>query len=320
MQENVPLIPFLNEMADIYNYPIMTDVTDNKTLHLPNDFVRFLVLTSYVSRNILLLMMYLVAHITRLTETLEIIQRPVRKLASSLGINLTGEANYQSMITMLHNAKSAYVQLASEDAQTEKVSLFQRCDYSIDDKMVTLQLAKQWEEVFIGVGFRKTVVHWGYIKQLSSPLAIWLFLVCASIKGGEYVLEYKIDHLMKLCGQGTKVVGDFTSRLIKATYEVNAKTDISALLYFARKGHNIAAVQLRAKGKSKEEMRNAGITADAPRRTLPKVTKADMRKAVVVNTAFRVAPGHVLSVSDKHVRSAEQYCRMTERDKQEDYI
>lgn len=305
MHENMQLIPFLNALEDQYNYPIVTDVTDNKSLHLPNSFVRSLILTSCITRNILLLMMYLLARITRDTKSLDTICISLRELACDLGIKLTGGVNYQSMINMLHCAESAYVQLASADIDTERVLLFQECKCSPEEKTVSLQLDKIWEQVFLEVGARKTVVYWGYLKQLSSPLAIWLYLVCASVKVGDYVLQYKVTHMMHLCGQGTDTVGEFTERLIKAMYEINAKTDVSGALYFVRKGHKIVAVQIKGKAKDKVEMCNAGISVDAQRCALPKVTKADMRKAVVTSKAFRTAPGHLISVSDKHVRYRE---------------
>lgn len=302
MHENMQLIPFLNALEDQYNYPIVTDVTDNKSLHLPNSFVRSLILTSCITRNILLLMMYLLARITRDTKSLDTICISLRELACDLGIKLTGGVNYQSMINMLHCAESAYVQLASADIDTERVLLFRECKCSPEEKTVSLQLDKIWEQVFLEVGAHKTVVYWGYLKQLSSPLAIWLYLVCASVKVGDYVLQYKVTHMMHLCGQGTDTVGEFTERLIKAMYEINAKTDVSGALYFVRKGHKIVAVQIKGKAKDKVEMCNAGISVDAQRCALPKVTKADMRKAVVTSKAFRTAPSHLISVSDKHVR------------------
>ena len=302
MHENMQLIPFLNALEDQYNYPIVTDVTDNKSLHLPNSFVRSLVLTSCITRNILLLMMYLLARITRDTKSLDAICISLRELAYDLGIKLTGGVNYQSMINMLHCAESAYVQAASADVDTERVLLFRECKCSPEEKTVSLQLDKIWEQVFLEVGAHKTVVYWGYLKQLFSPLAIWLYLVCASVKVGDYVLQYKVTHMKHLCGQGTDTVGEFTERLIKAMYEINAKTDVSGALYFVRKGHKIVAVQIKGKAKDKVEMCNAGISVDAQRCALPKVTKADMRKAVVTSKAFRTAPGHLISVSDKHVR------------------
>ena len=123
-----------------------------------------------------------------------------------------------------------------------------------------------------------------------------------SVKTDRFSVSDKVTHMMHLCGQGTDTVGEFTERLIKAMYEINAKTDVSGALYFVRKGLKIVAVQIKGKAKDKVEMCNAGISVDAQRCALPKVTKADMRKAVVTSKAFRTAPGHLISVSDKHVR------------------
>ena len=305
MQQNVPIISFINSMNDVCNYPVMTDVTPNKTLHLPNVFVRTLMLSSCITKNILLLMLYLIAHITQYTESLNTIHIPIRKLASDLGINLTGGRNYQSMVNMLHSASDADVKLASYNAETEQIALFGECRFSPDDNMVALRLGPKWQDVFLHIGGNKTVVHWGFLRQLSSTLAIWLYLVCSSAKEGGYVLQYKIDHLVRLCGQGTDTVGEFTAHLIKAMYGINTKTDIDGKLYFVRKGHELVAVQIKVKAKDKVEMCNAGISVDAQRCALPKVTKADMRKAVVTSKAFRTAPGHLISVSDKHVRYRE---------------
>lgn len=305
MQQNVPIISFINSMNDVCNHPVMTEVTPNKTLHLPNVFVRTLMLSSCITKNILLLMMYLIAHITQYTESLNTIHIPIRKLAADMGINLTGGRNYQSMVNMLQSAAGATVKLASYNAETEQIALFRECCFSADDNMVALRLGPKWQDVFLHIGGNKTVVHWGFLRQLSSTRAIWLYLVCSSAKEGGYVLQYKFDHLIRLCGQGADAVGEFTAHLIKAMYEINVKTDIDGKLFFVRKGHELVAVQISTKTKEREEMNNGGISAEAQRCASPKVTKADMRKAVVTSKAFRTAPGRLISVSDKHVRYRE---------------
>lgn len=303
MNKEISIITFMNELEDSNNHPFLTHVTDNKTLHLPNSFVRCFALTQDITRNIFLLMMYLAAHIHQYTEKFEPISITLRALASDLGIILSGSRNYESMISMTEKAKNACIKLVTVDEMSKNILLFDMCEYDHEDNSVTLNLDYFFELYFIHLKSNKTIVRWGYLKQLSSLIAIRLYLIYASVQKSNHVLKYDIKHMMRVCGKETDNVGDFVECIIRATYEINTKTDISVSLHFIRKGHAIDAIMIKATTKDRECMRECGISADAPYRTLPKISKANMSKAVTTKKAFKGAPGFLINVSDKHVKT-----------------
>lgn len=251
-----------------------SDVTDMKSVHLPNYYARNLSITSaawkpgivvhqdsfLMTRRELLILTLAFANIKQHDNQFEAIHIPLVELCRLAGADLDGTKDYVAWMNTIRRLATRTLNYVEDGRTAVFCPYFSMCCVDVVSKMVTLKLNSDLAPYFLSLDKNKTIFLYGFMRQLSTINTCLFYLLCSSSKTGEYDLTVSIEHLKAAHGFKGETKHFVSDVLLPCIYEINQRTDLSIKLAYIKHGRTISGVRFAINAKSKKEMKALGIS------------------------------------------------------------
>lgn len=295
----IPNTVYASEIADEDEKNLLCVANDNKSVHLPNYFVRNFSIASpdwgrrnvviqedsfLMTMNEFILLTFAFANIQQQDNQFEVVRIPLIELCRLVGGNLAGSSDYNywaKTIRMLSTRTLNYV----EDGRCVVFSpYFSTCRLDVVSKVVTLKLNSDLAPYFLGLDRNKTIFLYGFLRQLNTINAGLLYLLCSSARTGKYSLLVNLEHLKKSHGYKSDTKHYISDVILPCLHEINNRTDLNVSIEYSKQGRMIEGIRFVTKTKSPEEMAKMNISPDNKRiRGRKRLTSEDRRALFITS-------------------------------------
>ena len=276
-----------------------SDVTDVKSVHLPNYYARNLSIdcagwrpgivvqedSFLMTQRELLLLMLAFANIKQHDNQFETINIPLVELCRLAGAELDGTKDYIEWMSAIRRLATRTLNYVEDGRSAVFCPYFSMCRVDVATKIVTLKLNPDLAPYFLCLDKNKTIFLYGFMRQLSSIHTCLFYLLCSSSKTGEYDLTVSMEHLKAVHGFKGETKHFVSDILLPCIYELNQKTDLAVKIAYMKHARTISGIRFVINAKSKKEMKQLGI---AP--TNPKVCRGAKRLTVTEKQTVLISP------------------------------